>query len=191
MSVRSTELRKGDVIVQNGDLLLITDYHHHTPGNLRSIIQMKTKSLTSGQSNSLRASSSDTFEKGYLDKRKAEYLYKEQNGDHCFMDSETYEQFVITAEFATETMGFVRENTTVDVTFHEGTPIGIDLPPVVVLRVTESEVAIKGNTANNVKKDAVLETGLKIKVPMHIAEGEEIKVKTDTGDFMGRAQSDS
>lgn len=187
MSPRATELRKGDVILHNGDLLLITDYHHHTPGNLRAIIQMKTKNLTSGQSNSLRASSSDTFEKGFLDKRKAEYLYKEQNGDHCFMDSETYEQFVITAEFGGEKMGFIRENTTVNVTFHEQTPIGIEPPPMVILRVTESEVAVKGNTANNVKKDAVLETGLKIKVPMHIAEGEEIKVKTDTGEFMGRA----
>jgi len=73
------------------------------------------------------------------------------------------------------------------VTFHESTPIGIELPPMVILKVTESEVAVKGNTANNVKKDAVLETGLKIKVPMHIAVDEEIKVKTDTGEFMGRA----
>ena len=187
MSVRATELRKGDVIVQNGDLLVITDYHHHTPGNLRSIIQMKTRSLTTGQANSLRAGSGDTFEKGFLDKRKAEYLYKEQNGDYCFMDSESYEQFVITSDFAGDTMGYVRENTTVNVTFHEGTPIGIDLPAVVVLKVAESEVAVKGNTANNVKKDAVLETGLKIKVPMHIAEGEEVKVKTENGEFMGRA----
>ncbi len=187
MSSRATEIRKGDVIIHNGDLLVITDYHHHTPGNLRSIIQMKTKSLTSGQSNSLRAGSGDTFEKAFLEKRKAEYLYKESNGDHCFMNSESYEQFVISAEFAEDTMGFVRENTVVNVTFHETTPIGIELPPMVVLKVAESEVAVKGNTANNVKKDAVLETGLKIKVPMHIGVGEEIKVKTDTGEFMGRA----
>lgn len=187
MSARATELRKGDVILKDGDLLVITDYHHHTPGNLRAIIQMKTKSLTSGQANSLRASSSDTFEKAFLDKKKAEYLYKEQNGDHCFMDSETYEQFVITAELAGDTMGYVRENTTVDVTFHEQTPIGIALPAVVTLKVVEAEEAVKGNTANNVKKEAVLETGLTIKVPMHIGVGEEVKVKTDDGEFMGRA----
>ena len=187
MSARATELRKGDVILKDGELLLITDYHHHTPGNLRSIIQMKTKNLTSGQANSLRAGSGDVFEKAFLDKRKAEYLYKEQNGDHCFMDSENYEQFVITAEFAGDTMGFVRENTTVDVTFHDQTPIGIALPAMVVLKVVEAEEAVKGNTANNVKKDAVLETGLKIKVPMHIGVGEEVKVKTDDGEFMGRA----
>ena len=187
MSNRATELRKGDVILKDGDLLLITDYHHHTPGNLRSIIQMKTKSLTSGQANSLRAGSGDSFEKAYLDRKKAEYLYKEANGDHVFMDSESYEQFVITAEFAEAYMGYVRENTTVEVTFHESSPIGIALPPQVVLKVVESEVAVKGNTANNVKKDAVLETGLKIKVPMHIGVGEEVKVKTENGEFVGRA----
>ena len=186
MSNRATELRKGDVILKDGDLLLITDYHHHTPGNLRSIIQMKTKSLTSGQANSLRAGSGDSFEKAYLDRKKAEYLYKEANGDHVFMDSESYEQFVITAEFAEAYMGYVRENTTVEVTFHESSPIGIALPPQVVLKVVESEVAVKGNTANNVKKDAVLETGLKIKVPMHIGVGEEVKVKTENGELQRR-----
>ena len=121
---RATELRKGYVVQIDGQLHLITDYEHKTPGNLRAIIQMKTKSLTTGQSNQLRAGSGDTFEKGFLERRKAEYLYKEQNGDYVFMDSETYEQFHITAEFGEGTMGYVRENTTVDVTFHEKTPIG-------------------------------------------------------------------
>lgn len=187
MSVRATELRKGDVILQNNDLLVITDYHHHTPGNLRAIIQMKTKSLTSGQANSLRAGSGDTFEKAYLDKKKAEYLYKETTGEYVFMDSETYEQFMLPPDLAADAMGYVRENTEVDVTFHDSTAIGVSLPAQVILKVVEAETAVKGNTSTNVKKDAVLETGLGIKVPMHVGVGDEVKVKTETGEFAGRA----
>jgi elongation factor P len=184
---RATELRKGTVIEKDGDLLLITDYHHHTPGNLRSIIQMKTKSLTSGATGAIRAGSSDNFDIAYLDRRKCQYLYKEGEDSYIFMDEETFDQFPLPADLAAESMGFVKENTTVEVTFHGTTPIGIVLPPQVVLEVTWAEMAVKGNTATNVKKDATVETGMQVKVPMHVKEGDLIKLNTDNGDFQGRA----
>ena len=187
MGVRATEIRKGQVIEHEGDLLLITEYIHKTPGNLRSIIQIKTKSLRTGQANSMRLGSGDTLDVAYLDRRKCEYLYKEGDGSYVFMDAESYEQFPLTEEFVGDKMGFVRENTTVEVTFHDSTPIGVELPSQVVLRVVEAEAAVKGNTTSGVKKDAVLETGMTIKVPMHIGADEEIKVNTDTGEFAGRA----
>jgi len=183
---RATELRKGTVIVKDGDLLLITDYHHSTPGNLRAIIQMKTKSLKTGAASSIRASSSENFEVAYLDRRKCEYLYREGNGDCIFMDNESFEQFPLPASLAEDSMGFVCENTTVELTFHDGSPIGIALPPSVVLEVTEAEMAVKGNTATNVKKDAVVETGLAVKVPMHVKVGDKIKLNTDNAEFQGR-----
>jgi elongation factor P len=186
MSARATELRKGTVIEKDGDLLLITDYHHHTPGNLRAIIQMKTKSLKTGATGAIRAGSSESFEVAYLDRRNCQYLYKEANGDVIFMDDETFEQFPLPAELAEGSMGYVKENTSVEVTFHDGSAIGIALPPSVVLEVTEAEMAVKGNTATNVKKEAVVETGLAIKVPMHIKVGDMVKISTDNGDFMGR-----
>jgi elongation factor P len=83
-------------------------------------------------------------------------------------------------------MGYVRENTPVVVTFHGTTPVGIELPPSVSLKVTEAEPAVRGNTATNVKKDAIVETGLKVKVPPHIAIGDEIKISTVDGEFQGR-----
>ena len=83
-------------------------------------------------------------------------------------------------------MVYVKENTSIDVTFHETTPIGVDLPPTVELVVTESEVAVKGNTATNVKKDAVLETGLAVKVPLHVAVGDKVRISTETNEFQGR-----
>ncbi|MDA1265695.1 MAG: elongation factor P [Planctomycetota bacterium] len=187
MTVKATELRKGMVLDKDGDLLLITDYRHSTPGNWRAIIHVKTKSLTSGQVGALRPASSETFETAYLDKKKAQYLYAEANGDYVFMDQESFEQFIITKELGEEKMGFVKESDVVDITFHGTNPIGLELPTVVVLEIAEAEMAVKGNTASNVKKDAVLETGLAIRVPMHINAGEMVKVNTDTGEFQGRA----
>jgi len=186
MGVRATELRKGSVIEKDGDLLVIVEYKHTTPGNLRAIIQMKTKSLKTGSMSSIRAGSGDNFDLAYLDRRKAEYLYKEGNGDFIFMDGETYEQFPLPGDLAEESMGYVRENSTVEITFHDGSPIGIELPPSVVLEVVEAEVAVKGNTATNVKKGAVLETGLNVKVPLHVVAGDKIKIKTSDAEFQGR-----
>lgn len=188
MQVKATELRKGMVLEKDGDLLLITDYSHSTPGNWRAIIQVKTRSLTTGQAGAMRPASSETFETAYLDKKKAQYLYIDGNGDFVFMDQETFDQFIIPKEMGEEKMGFVKESDVVDVTFHEQNPIGLELPNHVVLEIAEAEMAVKGNTATNVKKDAVLETGRSIKVPMHVEVGDMVKVSTDTGEFQGRAK---
>jgi len=187
MTVKATELRKGTVILQGDDLLLVTDFSHSTPGNWRAIIQVKVKSLKTGQTSQFRPSSSDTFETAYLEKRKAQYLYQEANGHYVLMDAETYDQYHLEQEMAAEKMAYIKVNDVVDVTFHETTPIDIELPSQVVLEVTEAEAAVKGNSATGVKKDAVLETGLRIKVPMHIGIGDKVKVKTDSGEFVGRA----
>lgn len=187
MAVRATDLRKGSVIQHEGHLLLITEYLHHTPGNLRSIIHIKTKNLATGQANAMRLASGDTVELAYLDRRKAEYLYRDPQGHYIFMDSVTYEQFPIDEQLIGDMMGYVKENTEVDVTFHETTPIGVEPPTSVVLEVKETEPAVRGNTATNVKKDAIMETGLVVKVPAHISTGEQIKVRTSDGEFQGRA----
>lgn len=187
MQVKATELRKGMVLEIDGSLLLITDYSHSTPGNWRAIIHVKTKNLTTGQTGSLRPASGDTFETAFLDRKKAQYLYAEGNGDYVFMDQESYDQFNISKDLGEEKMGYVKESDVVEVTFHGATPIGLELPNQVVLEVAEAEMAVKGNSATNVKKDAVLETGKKIKVPLHISVGELVKVNTETGEFGGRA----
>jgi elongation factor P len=187
MSVKATELRKGHVIVKDGDLHVITDYEHKTPGNWRAIITVKTRSLKTGSTSQLRLGSGDMLEVAYLDKKTAEYLYRESSGDYVFMDVESYEQFHVGPELIGEQMAYVRENTRVEVTFHGTAPIGIELPASVVLKVVAAEAAVKGNTATGVKKEATLETGLKIKVPLHIEAGEEVKVSTASGEFLGRS----
>ena len=185
MGVRATELRKGTVIQENGQLWLIVEYMHHTPGNLRAVIHCKMKNLQTGQTRELRLGSGDVYEVAYLDKKKCEYLYKDSTG-FVFMDQESFDQFPLPAELVEDKMGFVRENTVVDVTFHDALAIGVDLPPSVTLKVIEAESAVKGNTATNVKKEAVVETGMKVKVPLHISAGDQIKISTVDGEFQGR-----
>ncbi len=187
MSMRATELRKGSVIQQDGQLLLVTEYMHHTPGNLRAIIHVKTRNLATGATSQMRLGSGDVLEVAYLEKRPCEYLYRDPHGHFVFMDTNSYEQFPISEDLIGERMAFVKENTSVDVTFNEQTPIGVELPGSVVLTVTETEPAVRGNTATNVKKDALVETGLRIKVPAHIAVGDAVKIRTSDGEFLGRA----
>ena len=148
MSTKATELRKG-MVIEKGDLLLITDYSHATPGNWRAIIQIKTRSLLSGQTGQFRPAAGDPFDVAFLDKKRCEYLYKESNGDFVFMDAESYEQFPLSDDLVGEAMNFVRENASVEITFHDATPIGVELPSTVVLTVAEAEMAVKGNTASN------------------------------------------
>jgi elongation factor P len=186
MSVKATELRKGSVIEKDGDLWLVTEYMHHTPGNLRAIIHVKAKSLRTGSTTAMRLGSGDILEVAYLDKKTCEYLYREGNGDYVFMDSVNYEQFHLNAEMVGEKMNYVRANTTCTITFHGTLAIDIELPGSVVLEVVEAEPAVRGNTATNVKKEAILETGLKVKVPIHISPGDKIKVRTEDGEFQGR-----
>lgn len=185
MGVRATELRKGTVIQDNGQLWLIVEYMHHTPGNLRAVIHTKLRNVQTGATKEMRLGSSDVFEVAYLDRKKCEYLYKDSTG-FVFMDQESYEQFPLQADLVGDKMGFVRENTVVEVTFHENAPLGVELPPSVTLKVIEAEAAVKGNTATNVKKEAIVETGMKVKVPLHISAGDQIKISTVDGEFQGR-----
>lgn len=181
-------MRKGMVLLKDGQLLLITDYSHATPGNLRAVIQVKTKNLTTGQNSSFRPAAGDSFETAFLEKKKCQYLYEESNGDYVFMDGETYEQYNLPRDLIEDKMAFVKESDEALVTFHETTALGLELPTNVVLEVTDAEMAVKGNSATGVKKDAQLETGHKLKVPMHIDVGEKITVNTETGEFVGRAK---
>jgi elongation factor P len=187
MGTRATDLRKGMVLDQEGQLLLITEYLHHTPGNLRAIIHVKTRNLVTGQANAMRLASGDVLDTAFLEKKKAEYLYRDGHGHYIFMDSDTYEQFPLSEDVVGEKMGFVKENTTCEVTFHGTSPVDIELPTKVVLQVTEAEMAAKGNTATNVKKEAIVETGMMVKVPPHVSAGDMIKIRTADGEFQGRA----
>lgn len=189
MGRRATEIRKGNVLDIDGELWKVVEFDHNTPGNWRAIINLKIKNLSTGQTKTERFGSGDVLEVAFLEARKCQYLYRDQTTKaFVFMDQEDYNQYELNEDDVGQEMQYVVEEQIVDMTFHDGRPISLDLPGSVTLRVTESEPAIKGNSVSNIFKRAVVETGLEIKVPLHIDVDELVKISTATGEFQGRAK---
>jgi elongation factor P len=187
-AILNIDVRKGMVILHEGQLWLCIDRDLRTPGNLPSKLTLKLKNLKTGFVNEFRVHPENKTEQAYLDRRDMEYLYKDSDG-YVFMDKETYEQITLTEDNVGDLPLFLKENNTCQVTFYEGKPLSIDLPAQVELTVTETDPAIKGATAAAQYKPATLETGLKVTVPPHIATGDVIIVSTaEGGKYMGRAK---
>jgi len=184
----ATDIRKGTVLVLDGQLFVCTDFQHNTPGNKRGNVQTKLKGLQAGTTISRKFGSTERVEFAFLDKRPCEYLYRDGTG-FVFMDAESYEQCTLGENQVGEQMCYIVENTTVQVTFFEGAAVTVELPGSVELKVTHTDPGIKGDSVSNVFKPATLETGLEIKVPNHIRVGDVLKVSTQTGDFQGRVTS--
>jgi elongation factor P len=186
MAIRVTEAKKGMVIRYEGDLYQITKYDHVTPGNWRAIHHLNLKNLKTGRQKDVRMNTSDQIEPVFLDSRESQYLFKDSLG-YTFMDNDNFEQFVLSAEVIGDAMQFITDNSNVTVVFCEGEALTVQLPPTVELEVVQTEPAARGDTVSSVQKPAKLSTGLEVKVPAHIKEGEIIRISTDTGEFLGRA----
>ena len=175
------------VIRFEGELFQIEKYDHVTPGNWRAINHLYLRNMKTGRKKEVRMNSSDSIDPVYMEARKAQYLYRDGNGQ-VFMDNENYEQFHLSAEVLGDAMNYIVEGSVVDVVYVESEPLTIQLPPSVVLEIVEAEDAVKGDTVSSIQKQAKLATGLVVKVPLHIKVGERVKVNTETGEFTGRAQ---
>ncbi len=190
MSIRVVDIRKGMVLIYEGAPHLVVEFEHHTPGNLRAVNQVKMKNLKSGTVIQQRMGSNEVLDRAFLDPKKCQFLYRDQtHGAFVFMDLETFEQYEIPADFVGDKMVYVKENQEVTVTFYEGLPLSLELPATVVLTVAYAEGAARGNSVNNNFKMARTDTGLDIKVPNFIEEGELVKISTETGEFQGRAKA--
>lgn len=183
--INATEIKKGQVIKVDNDLYLVVDYQHITPGNWRGMVQAKLKHLKDGNVVQKRFRSTDKIEDVFLEHRTMEYLYKEGD-NYCFMDTENYEQVFLNKGIVEDAIPFMKLNSQVKVTFYEGMAISVELPPSVSLKIVETDPGMKGDTVTNVYKPAKTETGLVVKVPLYIDNGETIKVDTRTGEFLSR-----
>ena len=189
VTIKANQCRKGQILVIEDELWVVTDYEFRKPGKGSSFNQIKLKKHGTGQQKSMRMSSDETLERAHLDKRACTFSYME--GDSfVFMDAESYEQYFLEADMVGDTMKFVRDNQEIFLTFFESAPVAIDLPVAVILLVTEAEMAAKGNTVTQDKKRAVCETGLEVRVPPFVDAGEYIKVSTETGEFVSRAKEE-
>ncbi|MEZ5417945.1 MAG: elongation factor P [Vicinamibacterales bacterium] len=185
-TIAATRLKRGMIIIQNGDLLRILDLEHKTPGNLRGFVRVKTRNLRNNSSSEQRLRSEDVVERAVLDEKQMQYLYSDGDGHH-FMDTESYEQIHLSSEALGDSAGYLKPETTISVEFFGAEPVGIELPQTVDLKVVETVPAIKGATATNQLKPATVETGMVVQVPPFIGEGDVIRVNTETGEYQSRA----
>ena len=174
------------VLRVKGDLFVVHDFQHITPGKGNAVVQTKLKNLKSGTIINQRFRSTESIETAFLETKTMEYLYQD-GANYCFMDVETFDQIMLSDDVVGDVMPYLAANAQVQMTFHEGKPVGVDIPAAVVLEVIETEPGAKGNTVTNVFKPAKLETGLEVKVPLFINVGDKIKVDTRSGEFLERA----
>lgn len=184
--MRASEVRKGTAVIFDGKLYVVTGADHNTPGNLRAKVQFKMRDVLKNTIIDRRVGATDDIETTTLDSRQVEYLYSDGEG-HWLMDLENYEQNAIPAEVFGNDIKFLKPNTQLTAQYHDGKLLSYELPKTVDLKVTDTAPQMKGATATNQQKDAVLETGLQTRVPPFIEIGETIRISTDTGAYMSRA----
>ncbi|MBM7559190.1 elongation factor P [Marinitoga litoralis] len=180
------DLKKGMIILLDGELYRVLGMQKHFTGRGSGIIKTKLKNIKTGYVIDKNFNSGEKVEEAALDYRPAEYLY--HDGDnYVFMDLSTYEQYLLSEEDVSDAKDFLIDNLEVTLTFYDEKPVGIVLPTVVVLEVTETEPNFKGDTASGGGKPAILETGLKTTVPFFVEVGQKVKIDTRTGEYIERA----
>ena len=183
--MKVSELKKGMLIKDGAEFYFVVDVEHRTPGNLRAIYQITLKNLLDGRVLNKRYSPADIVERADLESKMTQYLYRDNSGFH-FMDMATYETFVISEDIIGEAKNYLKENQEAELLYYNHRPVTIKLPVSVDLKVTESSPGIRGDTSGKAMKPAILETGLKINVPLFIEEGNIVTVDTRTGEYLGR-----
>jgi elongation factor P len=184
--MRASEIRRGQAVIMDSKLYIVTTADHNTPGNLRAKVQFKMRDVSKGTIQDKRVGATDDIETATLDRRQVEYLYSDNEG-HVLMDLETYDQNTIPKEVFGDDIKYLKPNTPMMAMFHEGKVVSYELPKTVDLKVSETAPGIKGATATNQMKDATLETGLNTRVPPFIEIGEVIRISTDGGGYLSRA----
>jgi elongation factor P len=180
------ELRNGVTFELDGRLYKVLEYSHHKPGRGKATIRVRIRDLVSGSIVDKSFNSSDRVQDIRLEYRVAQFLYREGEIFH-FMDVETYEQPELRGDVLGDAANYITEGQQVKLTFYEGKPLDIELPTSVELRVTEAEMAVKGDTATGANKTVTTETGLKVQVPLFVQSGDVIKVDTRNGAYITRA----
>ena len=170
----------------NGDICVVLDSQHRTPGNLRAFVQATLRSIRTGKSSDVRFSSTEKIDVVPMMTRKMEFSYKDGQ-DFVFSDPETYETVTLSPEIVGDDKSYLVENGVVTVTFVDDKAVSIELPSSVVLTVSDAPEGIRGDSANNVQKPVTMETGITVQAPLFIKTGEKIKIDTRTGKYMERA----
>jgi elongation factor P len=182
----TSDLRTGMIIRYNGELNRVVEFQHVSPGNWRAFVRLKLQNMRTGRTVEDRVRAGSDIETVRVENREMQYLYRDGN-DYVFMDNETYDQINISAEQVGDPARFLKESENVMVLSSEDDGIlGVEVPFFVTLEVTETSIAVRGDTATNVTKAATLETGTEIQVPGFVNVGDKVKIDTRTGQYLER-----
>jgi elongation factor P len=188
MKVPVNSIRAGNVIEYNGKLWVASKVQHISPGKGGAFVAIEAKALREGNKLQERFRSGETIEHVHIDERECTYLFKDENG-FTFMDKENYEQLTVGGDVLDPDQSrFLQDGMEVQVSLYEGTPVGVELPKSVVLAVTEADAVVKGQTASSSYKPAMVEGGIRVMVPPHIAVGTRLVINTEDGSYMERAK---
>lgn len=180
------ELRKGTVIRYDGDLWVVVDFQRVSPGKGSSFVRTKIKSMKTGKVVENNFKSSENLEVEEVQYKKMQYLFNDGTL-YTFMDNQTYEQIAMGKDDIGDDVQYLKEGIEVTIVMHGDVPLTIQLPMKIQYKVVETEPAVKGDTASgNVQKDAVVDNGMKIRVPIFVGEGDEVMVSTDDGSYVER-----
>lgn len=184
--MRASDIRKGQAVLIEGKLFVVTGADHNTPGNLRAKVQFKLRDVLKGTIQDKRVGATDDIATANLDRRQVEYLYSDGDG-HVVMDLETYDQQHLSKDLLGDDILYLKPNTQLLALYHDGKAISYEMPKTVDLKVTDTPPGIKGATATNQQKEATMETGLKVKVPPFIEVGETLRINVESGQYLSRA----
>jgi elongation factor P len=189
MAFPATQIRRGMVIVWEGDPCRIIEFRHHTPGNLRAMVQAKLKNLRSGNNFEHRFRADDAIEKANMETHELEFLY--QGGDtYHFMNTENYDQLEMDDEALGDAAQWMQPGLKILAEYYNGRAIGIQLPERLVLEIVETAPVMKTATKTASSKPAKLENGATVNVPEFIGTGERVRVNPNTGEYLERAKGD-
>lgn len=184
--INVNDIKNGMTLIIEGNIFQVVEFLHVKPGKGSAFMKTKLKNLRTGGTIERTFNTNVKFERANINRSNVQYLYN--TGDiYYFMNMETFEQLELTEQQVGEDKKYLLENMTVDLVMYEGELLGLILPDKIEFVVTETEPAVKGNTTNNALKDAYVETGLLVRVPLFIEQGEKILVTTADGKYSSRA----
>ncbi len=188
-SVNTNDLRRGMVVTLPEGLFQVLEFQHHKPGKGQAVVRTKIRNLRTGAVLDRTFNSDTKVNVARMDRREMQFLYREGER-YMFMDNETYDQTGIDAQFIDDDVApYLTEGLSVIVAFHEGSPVSLELPTTVDLRVTKTDPGLKGDRQSAGTKPATVETGALVQVPLFVGEGEVVRIDTRTGLYVTRVQS--
>ena len=184
--ISSNDFKTGVTIELNGDPCMVKEFQHVKPGKGAAFVRTKVQNLRTGSTTELTFRGGEKIPKATMERKQMQFLYAE-GSDYVFMDNETFDQMSLPVEQLLGKEKFLIENMDCQINSYKGEIIGIELPMTVVMEVIQTEPGIKGDTASGGSKPATLQTGVVVNVPFFVNIGDNIRINTETGEYIERA----